>query len=344
MKYLFVVFLFFAGLPVNAQTITLLDSVPGVSLRGLSVVDDNTVWASGSKGHVLRSIDGGKSFQKMQLKGYEKSDFRDIEAFSKTNAVIMSSGTPALILRTTDGGVTWKESYRNNDTAIFLDAMEWWDEGEGFVAGDPVAGGCFVFMVTIDSGKTWQQERCLPRTPNVGQRKEAAFAASGTCLRKSKLPGDFLLVTGGEASFLWTFYVNMHDGVVGTSVALPVAHGKAGAGAFSVAYDKSGRIVIVGGDYENPSRSDSTAVYTAENVTRILPAQTMPGGYRSCVEFIGKNKLLCTGPTGTDISTDGGVSWKPFSPVGFHVVRKAQKGKAVFLAGSDGRVGKVTGK
>lgn len=339
-KFTAILFCLLATLNASAQSIIVLDSVPGISLRGLSVVDDNTVWASGSKGHVLRSVDGGKSFQKMQLKGYEKSDFRDIEAFSKTNAVIMSSGTPALILRTTDGGITWKEHYRNNDTAIFLDAMEWWDEGEGFVAGDPIAGGCFVFMTSIDSGKTWKQESCLKNTPNAEQRKEAAFAASGTCLRKTHIPWDFLLVTGGERTQLWQGYASQPEGVNATSKTLPLAHGKAGAGAFSVAQTK-GRIVIVGGDYENPSRSDSTAVYTAENVTLVLPAQTMPGGYRSCVEFIGKNKLLCTGPTGTDISTDGGLNWKPFSSTGFHVVRKAKKGKAVFFAGSNGRVGKM---
>lgn len=79
MKYLMHLLLLLFSTTATAQSITLLDSIPSVSLRGLSVVDDNTVWASGSKGHVLRSVDGGKSFQKMQLKGYEKSDFRDIE-------------------------------------------------------------------------------------------------------------------------------------------------------------------------------------------------------------------------------------------------------------------------
>ena len=48
------------------------------SLRGLSVVDDNNIWVSGSRGTFARSTDGGKTFTYTQLKGYEKSDFRDI--------------------------------------------------------------------------------------------------------------------------------------------------------------------------------------------------------------------------------------------------------------------------
>jgi hypothetical protein len=67
------------------------------SFRGLSVVDDNIIWVSGSRGTIAKSLDGGKTFEYSQLKGYEKSDFRDVEAFDAKHAIIMSSGTPALI-------------------------------------------------------------------------------------------------------------------------------------------------------------------------------------------------------------------------------------------------------
>ncbi len=349
MKYLMHLLLLLFSTTASAQSIKLLDSIPGVSLRGLSVVDDNTVWASGSKGHVLRSVDGGKSFQKMQLKGYEKSDFRDIEAFSKTNAVIMSSGTPALILRTTDGGVSWKETYRNADTAIFLDAMDWMDERRGVVLGDPdqCAYCFFLFLTTNDSGKTWsrrnEKREFGEANPKIHIPGEAAFAASGTCLR-TRSDNSIWFVTGGVQTHLWYCRDN-GERIEGGDITIPMPKGKPGTGAFSVAFDEQKNMVIVGGDYEVPDRNDSIA-YVVHNSKKAgqsylgLP-RTMPGGYRSCVEFIDKNKLLCTGPTGTDISTDGGLNWKPFSPVGFHVVRKAKKGTAVFFAGSNGRVGKM---
>ena len=61
--------------------ITIIDSSKKVSIRGLSVVDNNIIWCSGSNGSVARSIDGGKTFIWQTVDGYEKRDFRDIEAF-----------------------------------------------------------------------------------------------------------------------------------------------------------------------------------------------------------------------------------------------------------------------
>ena len=118
-----------------------------ISFRGLSVVDNQTIWVSGSRGTIARSIDRGKTFSLQQIKGYEKSDFRDIEAFDEKRAIIISSGTPAYILKTIDGGQTWKEVYKNVDTAYFLDAIDFWNDQKGMLVGDPV-NGHFVLLQT----------------------------------------------------------------------------------------------------------------------------------------------------------------------------------------------------
>src|ERR1700743_2866941 len=76
------------------QTITLLQQGRPTSIRGLSVVDDSVAWLSGSKGTLALTRNGGKTWDWQQVKGFEKSDFRDIEAFSGREAIIMSSGTP----------------------------------------------------------------------------------------------------------------------------------------------------------------------------------------------------------------------------------------------------------
>ena len=65
------------------------------SLRGLSAVDDQIVWVSGSNGTVGRSLDGGKTWDWITVKGYEKRDFRDIEAFDGKTALIMGVAEPA---------------------------------------------------------------------------------------------------------------------------------------------------------------------------------------------------------------------------------------------------------
>ena len=193
---------FFLLIPVFsfAQHIEVLQQGKSTSIRGLSVVDDNVAWISGSKGTIATTIDGGKTWSWQQVKGFEKSDFRDIEAFSDKKAIIMSSGTPALILKTTDGGANWQVKYKNTDTAYFFDAMDFADKQHGYVLGDPIAGK-FVMMETKDGGETW-----LPfKSPPDALPGEAAFAASGTCLRVDTAEVD--VVTGGSRS-RWLILIN----------------------------------------------------------------------------------------------------------------------------------------
>ena len=44
-----------------------------------------------------------------------------------------------------------------------------------------------------------------------------------------------------------------------------------------------------------------------------------------------------------DVSTDGGNTWTLISKESYHVCRKAKKGDAVYLAGSNGKIAKLFG-
>ena len=67
-------------------------------------------------------------------------------------------------------------------------------------------------------------------------------------------------------------------------------------------------------------------------------------GYRSCVEYLKKNKWIACGLNGVDLTDNNGVDFRKISDVGFHVCRKAKNGNAVFLAGGSGRIGKLINK
>ncbi|CAN5577677.1 hypothetical protein BH10BAC3_BH10BAC3_13500 [soil metagenome] len=69
--------------------------------------------------------------------------------------------------------------------------------------------------------------------------------------------------------------------------------------------------------------------------------KTPPHGYRSCVEYISKYKLVTVGTSGVDISNDGGNNWQLFSTQSFHECQKAKKGSAVFLACANGKIAKL---
>lgn len=315
---------------LNAQKIQVIETNKPVSIRGLSVVNNKIAWLSSSSGYTAITRDGGHTWQWQQVKGFEKADFRDIEAFSDKEAIIMSSGTPALILKTTDGGVSWQLKYRNDDKAYFLDAMDFSNKKHGLILGDPIDKK-FLLLETNDGGNSWRKFANLPDA----EEGEAAFAASGTCLRIS-YRGDFLsIVTGGtvarhlvlEKPFKdWAYY------------DLPITHGKASNGAFSVS---TGGLVVVGGNYSNDKYADSVSSYFSGHPTYTKSRQP-PNGYQSCIELIAPQIYLSTGTPGSNISSDHGVIWHQFDTTSFNVCRKAKKGKLVLLAGDKGKIGIFT--
>ncbi len=323
-------------------SIELVDSSQGqTSFRGLSVVTDKVVWVSGSKGTVGLSKDAGKSWKWMQIPGFEKSDFRDIEAFDKNTAIIMASGTPAVILKTTDGGGNWKVVFRDNRPEMFLDAMDFWDKKRGMLVGDPI-NGRFVLLETTNGGDGW---RMLDSTlcPEAHD-SEAVFAASGTSLRYFKYSWQFAFVTGGRYSRV---VLCQTDPLFTGSAFLPMTNGKPSQGTFSFALNKKGQLVYVGGDYSNDTSSKKTFLYMGERASEYFV--NAPSGYRSCVEFLSGNKprVITTGTNGVDWCEykmcTSHRCWECYqvSKSGYHVVRKAKKGKAVFLAGSKGRIAKL---
>jgi photosystem II stability/assembly factor-like uncharacterized protein len=310
-----------------AQRIDIVNSGTVTSIRGLSVVNDDVVWVSGSNGMVGRSVDGGKNWEWTTVKGFEKREFRDIEAFDENTALILAIADPGNILKTTDGGKSWKIVYEDSVKGIFLDAMSFSDDQNGIVVGDPIDGN-FYLLTTPDQGATWKKIQG-PKADSG----EACFASSGTNI-KLLANGNYLLVSGGLSSKLHT----------GSLVKrLPLLQGKESTGANSLAV--SGRSgIIVGGDFTKDTSARDNCIrfrFNGKNEPMFTKPATPPHGYRSCVEYISAQKLITCGSSGVDISTDGGRNWRLISAESFHVCQKAKKGKAVFLAGSKGRIGKI---
>ncbi|MFZ9718359.1 MAG: WD40/YVTN/BNR-like repeat-containing protein, partial [Chitinophagaceae bacterium] len=177
-----------------AQQIIPLQPFGEGSLRGICVVTDSIVWASGSKGTVALSTNGGITWRTLLVKGHEQRDFRDIEAWNENTAIIIAVDTPALILKTTDGGVVWKEVYRNNAPGMFLDAIEFWNELNGMVIGDPINGRFFIAR-TMNGGESWKS---IPEAnAPLADEGEALFAASGSNIAQFNQQ-EAVFVTGGK--------------------------------------------------------------------------------------------------------------------------------------------------
>lgn len=315
-----------------AQTasIQILQSGTRKSFRGLSVVNDQVLWVSGSAGTVGRSTDGGAHIEWITIPGFEKKDFRDIAAFDDQTAIIMGIAEPAVILKTTNAGKTWRSVFTDSTKGMFLDAMDFYDNKKGAVIGDPIHGKFFL-AITKDQGETWSTNDPLIRKHDLTAAEgEAFFASSGTNLvHRGK---ELVFATGGKKSRL--FFENK-------IWELPLLQGRESTGANSLAIDSKGNGQIIGGDFSKDSIRTGNAVLFEKGGNNIRVPQTNPHGYKSCVIFLSKTLLVACGTSGVDLSHDGGLNWESISKESFHVVQKAAKGNAVFLAGGNGKLAKL---
>ncbi len=322
-------FLFFSILSqqVFAQSFSLVEIKidSNYSFRGLSVVDDSVAWLGGSKGSVGLSTDGGHTWKFSTIKGFEKTEFRSIYAFDAKTAIVANAGSPAYILRTVDGGLSWNEVYRNTDSLAFFDGIDFWNSTNGMIYGDPIKHK-MLMLVTQDAGLTWEKENNPPDLADG----EASFAASGTgirCVGQSMV----FIATGGKYSGLIT---NGKHAQLWDLIKTPILQGENSQGIFSLAFLGTKKIIIVGGDYLKETQTEKHVFYTTNGGKIWKFPKTPTGGYRECVEFINKNTVIAVGPSGSDISLNGGKDWKPMAnSANLHVVRKARNGSLIIAAG-----------
>jgi photosystem II stability/assembly factor-like uncharacterized protein len=315
------------------SNIKMLAEKKGISLRGLSIPSMNIIWASGSKGTIAQSVNGGNSFKWTTIKGYEDRDFRGIYAWDEKEAIVIAIASPAYILKTIDGGVNWYKVYQNEDSSMFLDAIYFKDPQNGFVIGDPVNQQHFE-LTTNDRGEHWVRFK-----PNYYLSPlaagEAFFASSNSNFLIHPDLGQ-IYVTGGLASRLW-----INDKVYD----LPILQGATTTGANSIALSPNNeQLMIVGGDFSNVSNQNNIVALSITNrptnSLKNLPVASLHG-YKSSVIYLTNSKLLACGTTGIDYSKDGGKSWQLLTNESFHVAQKQPNSKNVILAGKDGRIGQL---
>lgn len=302
-------------------------------LRGLCAVSDQIVWASGTGGAVLRTIDGGDHWTQLLIPGAEGLDFRDVEAFDATNAVVLSSGPgkQSSVYVTRDGGKAWQRTLQNSDADGFFDAIAFADKVHGYLIGDPVAGR-FVLYETVDGGASWKRQEGLQ-----AQEGEGLFAGSGTCLiARGK---DIWFGTGG-ARVARVFH-STDGGKNWIASDAPVEAGRKSAGIFSLALSGSASLVAVGGDYQSPNETKYNAAISHDHGLT-WESLTGFGGYRSGAVFMPRSETLyAVGSNGSDLF-DGKRAAKRFSSLNLNVV-SASPGGAIWAAGPHGALARLIG-
>jgi photosystem II stability/assembly factor-like uncharacterized protein len=292
------------GFALHAQQWVPQTSNTNASLRGVSAVDDKTVYASGTGGTWLRTTDGGTTWTSSKVPGTESLDFRGIRAVNRRTVYLMSSGAgeKSRIYKTTDAGAHWSLQLTNSDPKGFFDSIAFWDARAGIVLGDAIGGHAEV-LVTEDGGAHWEHRQTPPALPNEG-----SFAASNTCLAV-RGKSEVWFITGGTGA---ARVFHSHDrGRSWTAATTPIRNDSASAGIFSIAFRDAMHGMIVGGDYAKDKETrGNIAVSSDGGATWNAPAGH-PEGFRSAVARVGKLWIV-TGTSGSDYSADDGQTWKSF--------------------------------
>ena len=311
-----------------------LDTPAKSSLRAIHALDENIVWTSGSQGQVYLSVDGGHNWNSRPVPGCEDTEFRSLHAWDAEHALVFDVSPQGRAFMTTDAGLSWELVYRSPVEGAFFNSVKFADNMQGIAISDPIDEQVFVLR-TEDGGRNWKR---LENTP-LSVDGEINFAASNTCIEY--LPsGGIYIVTGGSKSRILT---SLDHGSSWTFMDTPALTG-ASAGLFSVNFTNPENGVAVGGDYNEPDRDGCRAIFTEDGGLHWYASETMPAAYRSCVVSLNKELHFAIGKTGYDYSVDQGRNWTFIDSSGYYTA-SAVKGKNIlFLAGSEGRVAKVTVK
>ena len=337
-------------------------------LRGVKNAGHGVVWASGTGGTVLRTLDDGAHWQKCAIPDAARDgatlDFRGVQAWDDRNAMVMASGPGAKsrLYKTSDGCRTWKLVLKNRDKDGFWDALYFQDRNNGWLLGDPVRGAFSLFR-SKDAGRNWNRQH------NKGLRasrvSEGAFAASNSSLIGV---GDSVIFgtggTGGAALYSIVDSIiciddcpenfNLDGGHdVWSRRRAPLGQGTSSSGVFSVGWRPdsqsataaSGVLVLVGGDFVNPNQVRNTCAFKLSSKDQWTVSTNPPHGYRSSVQWSEHlHAWITVGPNGTDVSIDDGCNWRPLTPSSTDSAGADRNWNALslpFVVGPTGRIGRL---
>lgn len=306
-----------------------------------------------------------------------KASFRGLSVVSEK--VVWASSTGGTVIKTADGGKTWKVMTVPGAEKLDFRDIEAFDANTAYILSIGNGESSRIYKTT-DGGATWKEQF---RSNN----EKAFFDAiacwdSKNCIAMSDpVDGHYLLINTtdgerwqpivsnqmaaakeGEAAFAASgtcLYINPVSGVVflvsggtdarvfrsadrgktWTAAETPITKGSAGSGIFSIAFRNELHGTIVGGNYEKPAEAANAVAFTRDGGKTWYAGEGVTG-YRSAVAYIDDRTTITVGTNGTDVSNDGGREWKKIGSENLNSV--AAKGKrAVWSVGPNGGVYKL---
>jgi photosystem II stability/assembly factor-like uncharacterized protein len=312
-------------------TITAQSTPIRTHLQALHAVDTAVVWGAGAKGVVLRTRDGGATWELRPTPSGDSLAFRDVHAVSADTAWVLAigNGRASRVYGTTDGGARWTLQFLNTDSTAFYDCLSFGTARDGLVFGDATHGR--TQLLRTRDGATWTPVASTP--PPLDN--EGAFAASGQCLVHGDARTAFVATGAPEARLL-----RSRDGGRTWEVrATPFVRG-AGAGLTGLAFDGPMRGIAVAADIGRLRTDTSSAVVgvTADggDTWTLRPRPPLPGALAGVAWVPGASRetAVVVGYGGAFHTRTGGRSWTVITD---RVMTGATSaGRTAWLSGADG--------
>lgn len=172
---------------MNWQQATNLSGVSD-NIYSISFLNETQGYA-GSRLTILRTLDGGKTWTPAELMdsggyGYSRMDIRSIFIFNENEAFASGYGSPiglqpSLLMRTSNGGKTWRYSNNGGKSYGICDDIDFRDRNWGIGVGKEIGVGNII-LTTVNGGGTWIKRDIF----------------SGLSLKKVAIAGDRIWVIG----------------------------------------------------------------------------------------------------------------------------------------------------
>jgi len=286
----------------------------------------------------------GQNFSFEKLISNSKASFRGLDVIN--NKIAWVSGTGGTVLKTSDGGNTWKNVSVPNSSDVDFRDIEVFDKNNAIVMG---ISSPAKFYKTLNGGKTWELvylndhkdvffdgmsfwnkmngiafsdpvdgEHFLIKTKDGG-RTWKKIPSNGIPKKLETeygfaASGTGIPVIGNKTVWLGMggiksrVFKSIDSGLNWIAVETPLIHGGESTGIYSLTFKNKKIGVAVGGDYTN-QKILNTMVFTEDGGRTWYLPENKVHEYRECVTHFKGDIFVAVGPSGIDISKDNGKNW-----------------------------------
>lgn len=294
--------------------------------------------------------------------------------------VAWASGSGSTILRTDDGGATWKRLTVTTEVLDFRD-IDAINENIAYALSIGNGAASRIYK-TVDGGATWILQ-FRNEDPKVFLDAMSFWDADHGIVIGDSVEGKFCILNTSNGGHDWSrLPANAlppaleNEGAFAASGTNIAVYGKSSAwiglgaaararvlwtsdggrtwkisetplksgqssGIFSIAFSDPKHGVIVGGDYQKEKEATDNLALTEDGGVTWTLARGL-SGFCSVVAYVpGTKILIAIGPAGGDYSRDAGKTWAPLSGPGFDTFSFARGKKFGWGAGARGAIGRL---